>query len=332
MSATTPRDEAQISQLLRWLDRTALFVGLPVMLSFNAVAWLGTLPRGLTLMYGLTSALLLSPALLRRWLSVSQRAWLYAEALLAFSTAAIGIFGPFAGTGVLFSGAAILAALLLSRRGVLLVLAQTVVALLAMGIFHPGAFAFSAWLRILPTTLVILLPLSMFVHALRSHLEEARQTAVLALAREREERARREQMAVSLERSRHLEALGRLAGGVAHDVNNALSVIMGNAALLDGELRDPHQRELLGDLQGAAASTRAVVAELMLLGRGAQDEAGQAPVREALERLGRTLGRLLPEDHRLEIDGRTDASVPLSPAALERVLLNLVLNARDAMP
>ncbi|MBL8717442.1 MAG: response regulator [Myxococcales bacterium] len=161
-------------------------------------------------------------------------------------------------------------------------------------------------------------------------LETALTDATQALERERVERGERERAQDALARAQRLEAVGRLAAGVAHDLNNSLAVVLCNAESLRSQ-EDDHGR-LLSDLINAARSAEETTRQLTFLGRK-DTEAGKSCIpTTVVEQLVRSVQRLLPPGILLQVRGESARSVALSGARLEQILLNLVLNARDAMP
>ncbi|MCA9621585.1 MAG: response regulator, partial [Myxococcales bacterium] len=158
---------------------------------------------------------------------------------------------------------------------------------------------------------------------------------VLAVIRDVRERREAEAQAAALrdrlQRGQRLESLGRLAGGVAHDFNNALTVISQGVELLS-TCRDDERRELLAEIafsvQGAAATAK----QLLAFARAQPVDVGTCDARRLLERLSAPLSRLLPATIQVEIDTTDVPRVPIPTPALEQVILNLVMNARDAMP
>jgi two-component system, cell cycle sensor histidine kinase and response regulator CckA len=129
-----------------------------------------------------------------------------------------------------------------------------------------------------------------------------------------------------------LESVGRLAGGVAHDFNNLLTVIMGYVSLASDE--DAADRDLRGALQQiheAAERGATLVSQLLAFARRQIHQPRPVNLAELVQGLKQMLGRLIGEDVRLET--RTeDLIVSADPGQLEQVLVNLVVNARDAMP
>jgi signal transduction histidine kinase/CheY-like chemotaxis protein len=135
-------------------------------------------------------------------------------------------------------------------------------------------------------------------------------------------------------RAQRLQSLGRVVGGVAHDFNNNLSVILGNLelALDSGEL-DQTQRGLVKDAIAATTRGAALTRQLLAFGRRSHLQPTDVALRPALTEIGAVLRRLLPETIAI------DVTVPdnLWPAridrpGLENAVLNVALNAMAAMP
>jgi len=168
--------------------------------------------------------------------------------------------------------------------------------------------------------------------------ENGRVAAILAEGRdlselrqgERERRSLKER----LQHAQKLESLGRLAGGVAHDFNNLLTAIAGNAALAreecaPGSTASAALDELLHATQTASSLTR----QLLAFGRKQPGGVQRVEVAAALERMRSLLVRLLGEDVRLEVTcAAGTGQVLMDPGQLEQVIVNLAVNARDAMP
>jgi PAS domain S-box-containing protein len=130
-----------------------------------------------------------------------------------------------------------------------------------------------------------------------------------------------------------LESIGQLAGGVAHDFNNLLTAIMGFAELAQGRLPQDHpvQQDLERIVQ---ASVRAANLVRQLLGFARKQLTQPRPisVNAVIQELLPLLQRSLGENIRLHIDlTEAETTVFMDPAQLEQVVMNLVLNARDAM-
>lgn len=137
-----------------------------------------------------------------------------------------------------------------------------------------------------------------------------------------------------LRQAQKMEAVGRLAGGIAHDFNNALTAIQGYAELLlealdeDAELRGDAE-EIRRSAQHAAALTR----QLLTFSRQQLVRPETLDLNAQLGNLQAMLERLIGDDCRLETDLSPDLwPVQADPAQIEQVMVNLVVNARDAMP
>ncbi|MBB6226742.1 signal transduction histidine kinase/CheY-like chemotaxis protein [Polymorphobacter multimanifer] len=137
-----------------------------------------------------------------------------------------------------------------------------------------------------------------------------------------------------LRQAQRLEAVGQLTGGVAHDFNNLLTVILGNAELLEEGLeQDPFKHRLAGMIVRAAERGADLARHLLAFSRRQRLEPGSVDINAMLCSLKDFLGRAVGPMVRLEVDlapGLWSAMVDL--AQLENALLNLAVNARDAMP
>jgi two-component system NtrC family sensor kinase len=157
------------------------------------------------------------------------------------------------------------------------------------------------------------------------------QAANQQLRTEITERQRAEE---NFRQSQKMEAIGQLAGGVAHDFNNMLTVIRGYAqCLLANPALDHMVRGPMQQIDGAAERAGNLTRQLLAFSRKQvlQPEALQLP--EVIGQIGKMLRRILGEDIALEIQEPPErAGVMADRAMLEQVLLNLVVNARDAMP
>jgi signal transduction histidine kinase/ActR/RegA family two-component response regulator len=142
----------------------------------------------------------------------------------------------------------------------------------------------------------------------------------------------------SLERQlRHaikMEALGKLAGGVAQDVNKILTAIVSFGTFARESIAEDHEaRADLDEVLAAAKRAAELVRQLLTFARQKTTDPEPVDVVETLAALLPMLRRLVGEDVRIELDAAPDAWLALVDAsACEQVLVNLVVNARDAMP
>ena len=162
------------------------------------------------------------------------------------------------------------------------------------------------------------------LHAVEGLVRASREAAEARAAHERVVNER-------LARQR-LEMLGRLSGGVAHDFNNILTVIVSGLDSLRRLTDDAQRAEVLDDLDAAAASARATTRQLLSLSRQGHAPGGTTDPTAALPLLAKMLQRVFPETFRIEAKTALVPHVALSAGALEQALLALCLDARDAMP
>jgi PAS domain S-box-containing protein len=131
-----------------------------------------------------------------------------------------------------------------------------------------------------------------------------------------------------------MEAVGQLAAGVAHDFNNLLTVILGfTDAAADGLAADDPRAADLAEVTAAARSATALARQLLLFARQDTVTPGDLDVRERITDARRLLRRAVPEHVALAFELCPDAGVVrMDVGQFEQVLLNLTVNARDAMP
>jgi two-component system, cell cycle sensor histidine kinase and response regulator CckA len=137
-----------------------------------------------------------------------------------------------------------------------------------------------------------------------------------------------------LQQAMKMEAVGRLAGGVAHDFNNLLTSITGNVqlSLMDLSPGDPME-DSLTEIAQAADSAASLTRQLLAFSRKQLIEPKVLNLNELVVSLHKMLTRLIGEDIRLKtIPGKQLGSVKIDPGQIEQILVNLAVNARDAMP
>ena len=146
-----------------------------------------------------------------------------------------------------------------------------------------------------------------------------------------EERVRLE---TQLQRAQRLESLGQLAGGVAHDFNNLLLVILGHAELIADQLRARNlDSSVLSPIFAASQRAAELTRQLLAFGRRQQIEPVSVNLVELVETQVRMLRRVIPETVHVVFEPEREAIwAAVDPGQFEQVVLNLCVNARDAMP
>jgi signal transduction histidine kinase len=137
-----------------------------------------------------------------------------------------------------------------------------------------------------------------------------------------------------LQQSQRMEAIGTLAGGVAHDFNNLLTVILGNTQLVLGTLQpdDPSQLRLV-DVEKAANRAAMLTRQLLAFSRRQHLERRALNLNDTIHEIMKLLRRIIGADVEVRVIATPDLSVIFAdPGQIEQVIMNLAVNARDAMP
>ena len=139
----------------------------------------------------------------------------------------------------------------------------------------------------------------------------------------------------ALNHAQRLESVGQLTGGIAHDFNNLLTVILGNLQVL-GDLpslaEDSHGGQLLGAASRAARRGAELTSKLLAFSRRQVLQPAAVDAGAMLHSLADMLRRTLDQRIAIEVDAAPATSVLADPGQLESALLNIAINARDAMP
>jgi PAS domain S-box-containing protein len=169
------------------------------------------------------------------------------------------------------------------------------------------------------------------IEIMLSPLESAEGVLVTAAIRDISER---KQLAHQLHQSQKMEAVGQLTGGIAHDFNNLLGIIIGNLDLLDRLVSDnPAAMKRIQTAQKAATRGAEITRRLLVFSRNEELKPSVIRMGDSIQNMIELAAGALGAE--IRITTQVDASMPpifVDPAGLESALLNLVVNARDAMP
>jgi signal transduction histidine kinase len=155
--------------------------------------------------------------------------------------------------------------------------------------------------------------------------------AALQQVKERRERKRLEAQFIEAQK---MEVVGQLAGGVAHDFNNALAVIMGYGDLIAQDLPPNHELlKYVEEINHAARRAAGLTQQLLIFSRKQTVQASPLNLNEVVESTEKMLRRLIDENIELTIScGENMGQIKADSGYVWQVLMNLVANARDAMP
>ncbi len=144
----------------------------------------------------------------------------------------------------------------------------------------------------------------------------------------------REQMQLQFLQAQKMESVGRLAGGVAHDFNNLLTVILGFSDIIMGDAsRDSKLYENVKIIKDASNKAAILTRQLLALSRKQILDVQVVNINELVQNMLNMLGRIIGEDITLEFKLQNQLpNIKADSGQLEQVLMNLTVNARDAMP
>ena len=144
----------------------------------------------------------------------------------------------------------------------------------------------------------------------------------------------RKQLETQLQQARRMEAVGRLAGGIAHDFNNLLTIIKGYAELaLNRPKISPELHTDIERIEDASERASTLVRQLLAFSRRQVLQPKLVDLNSIVLGLDKLLRRLMDEDVQMAtLPGKTIGTIKADPGQVEQVIMNLVMNARDAMP
>ena len=184
---------------------------------------------------------------------------------------------------------------------------------------------------LIPRALAIPSPLQL--REANAQLSERVRERDSALERLQREIADRERAEAALIQAQKMDAVGQLTGGIAHDFNNLLAVVIGNLDLIGRRTQDERTKRLAGNALQAAERGAKVTGQLLAFSRTQRLQVRQTSVGPLVEGLRDLLRQTVGPAIDLRIDVSDDAVPVLAdPTQLELALLNLAINARDAMP
>jgi PAS domain S-box-containing protein len=150
---------------------------------------------------------------------------------------------------------------------------------------------------------------------------------------ENKEITQNKQLEIQLLRTQRLESIGTLAGGIAHDLNNVLAPILMSVQLLERKLYDKQHLRLLKTLENNAQRGASLIKQLLSFARGIEGKRTLIQIKYLIAEIEQIVRETFPKSIQLDVNIPSDLNYVYGDATqLHQVLLNLVVNARDAMP
>ena len=143
----------------------------------------------------------------------------------------------------------------------------------------------------------------------------------------------KKQLETQFLRAQRMEGIGSLAGGVAHDLNNILAPILMSTSLLREAVRDPESREMINTVETCAQRGADIIKQLLTFARGKPGARVPLPLRQLLREMDKIIGETFPRNLQRRIAFAPELWPVLGdPTQIHQALMNLCVNARDAMP
>ena len=143
----------------------------------------------------------------------------------------------------------------------------------------------------------------------------------------------RKKLEVQFIRAQRMESIGTLASGIAHDLNNILAPIVMSIDLLKSEANDPKTKTLLNTIATSAQRGAEVIRQILTFARGIEGERIEIQLKHLLKEMGNIIHETFPKNIQLELSTPNDTWMIVGdPTQIHQILLNLCINARDAMP
>ncbi len=339
------------SQLHTWrsdlLQRILLAALVVIALALLICIWqvsMGRLAASNAEATGLAFAIIASAVLApKQW----QRYRIGSLLLVTYFAGAIGSLGGIVSLyGAGFVGFVAMSALFSDGRGAIMALGLVIVHTLAVALLHQQGWFSSLipdegldptspvnWIRAMCFLLAIAVMVSRCIVSLLNRLRDNLLKSLELIDKLESERDQRADLQEQMRRSERMEALGRLAGGIAHDFNNTLTIMGSEADYIVAEVGENHpigeSAEIIRQATERAAN---LTRRLLLLGRH-KEFLHPVPVNlvTVINDFVRVSRRVLPESIEFAFDRCEPSVVKVDESALHQVLLNLAINAGDAM-
>ncbi len=143
----------------------------------------------------------------------------------------------------------------------------------------------------------------------------------------------RRELEAQLLRNQRLESVGRLASGIAHDINNILAPVLAAPTLLREGVKEPELREVIDSVEVSARRATAIVRQLLTFGRGEASQRLPMSLRPLLKEMIKLMRETFPRNIEIRSEFPGDyLYVNADPTQMHQLVMNLCVNARDAMP
>jgi PAS domain S-box-containing protein len=159
---------------------------------------------------------------------------------------------------------------------------------------------------------------------------DGRISQVIVVSRDVTEEKR---LAAQFLRAQRMESIGTLAGGIAHDLNNVLAPIMMAIEVLRSKIADPGGRNILNTIETSAKRGADIVRQVLAFGRGVEGDRILVQIKHVVNEVAKIACETFPKSIDIKTDVPRDLwTVSADPTQMHQVLLNMLVNARDAMP